>query len=200
MQMLTYLDAVKKNLPELLANDTPVNAELAGAVYLHLQNPILKAADVLGTNSLEALLKAEQYQGLLLDDPDLLTNLDSLFATDNYSGSSLLFRGLRRTVKGTITSYSKMLVKPAELDLLLKHTERLIKRAATEIFDGHVDLAPFREQNRTALQFSPYKSIMQFDPLLKENNYRELPTLKKDDVMARIKAEQEKEAADERKI
>jgi len=200
MQMLTYLDAVKKNLPELLANETPVNAELAGAVYLHLQNPILKAADVLGDDPLEALLKAEQYQGLLLDDPDLLTNLDSLFATDNYSGSSLLFRGLRRTVKGTITSYSKMLVKPAELDLLLEHTERLIKRAATQIFDGHVDLAPFREQNRTALQFSPYKSIMQFDPLLKENNYRELPALKKDDVMARIKAEQEKEAADERKI
>jgi len=200
MQMLTYLDAVKKNMPDLLTDVSPEDAELAGAVYLHLQNPILKAADVLGEDLEDALLKAEQYQGLLLDDPDLLTNLDTLFADPDFSGSSLLYRGLRRTKKGAITSYGKMLVNPGELRLLLNHTERLIKRAATEIFDGHVDLAPFRQQSKTALQYSPYKSIMQFDPLLKENNYRDLMALKKDDVMARIKAEQEQEGPDEHKI
>lgn len=198
MQMLTYLDAVKKNMPELLAGESGdvQRAELAGAVYLHLQNPILRAADVMDDDPLMALLKAEQYQGLLLDDPDLLTNLDSLFATDDYHGSSLLFRGLRRGVKGNYTSYSKMLVNPSELDLLLQHTEGLIKRAATEIFDGHVDLAPTREQNKTALQYSPYKSIMQFDPLLTENNYRDLQPLKKDDVMTRIKEQLEQEDPD----
>lgn len=200
MQMLTYLDAVKQNLPTLLDAPTAKDAELAGAVYLHLQNPILKAAEVLGEDPLTSLLKAEQYQGLLLDDPDLLTNLDTLFGTPDYSGSSLLFRGLRRTKTGKITSYGKLLVNSNELDLLLTHTERLIKRAATDIFDGRVDLAPFREQNRTALQYSPYKSVMQFDPLLKENNYRDLPSLNKDDVMARIAAEQEQEATDEHEI
>lgn len=199
MQMLTYLDAVQKNMPELLDNVTAKNAELAGAVYLHLQNPILKAADVLGTDLGDALLKAEQYQGLLLDDPDLLTNLDTLFADPDFTGSSLLFRGLRKTKKG-ISSYGKLLVNPAELKLLLAHTERLIKRAATEIFDGHVDLAPYRQQSRTALQYSPYKSIMQFDPLLKENNYRDLASLKKADVMAKIKAEQGQEGPDEHEI
>lgn len=199
MQMLTYLDAVKKNMPDLLDDDEQA-AELAGAVYLHLQNPILKAADVLGEDPLVALLKEERYQGLLLDDPDLLTNIDTLFSEPDYTGSSLLFQGLRRKKDGGITSYGKMLVNPGELDLLLGHTERLIKRAANQIFDGHVDLAPFREQNRTALQFSPYKSIMQFDPLLKENNYRELTALKKDEVIARIKEEQEQEGPDERKI
>lgn len=200
MQMLTYLDAVQKNMPDLLENVSAQDAELAGAVYLHLQNPILKAADVLGEDLGDALLKAEQYQGLLLDDPDLLTNLDTLFADPDFSGSSLLFRGLRRTKKGTITSYGKMLVNPSELKLLLHHTERLIKRAATEIFDGHVDLAPFRQQTKTALQYSPYKSIMQFDPLLKENNYRDLAALKKEDVIDRIKAEQEQEGPDEHNI
>ncbi|WP_258115559.1 PD-(D/E)XK nuclease family protein [Levilactobacillus yiduensis] len=199
MQMLTYLDAVQKNMPDLLDNVTAKDAELAGAVYLHLQNPILKAADVLGTDLGDALLKAEQYQGLLLDDPDLLTNLDTLFADPDFTGSSLLFRGLRKTKKG-ISSYGKLLVNPEELKLLLAHTERLIKRAATEIFEGHVDLAPFRQQSRTALQYSPYKSIMQFDPLLKENNYRDLAALKKADVMAKIKAEQGQEGPDEHKI
>lgn len=192
MQMLTYLDAVKKNMPALLQDDVALDAELAGAVYLHLQNPVLKAADVLGKDSLEALLKEEQYQGLLLDDPDLLTNLDTLFAEPDSTGYSLLFSGLRRTKKG-FSSPSQMLVNPGELDLLLGHTERLIKRAASEIFDGRVDLSPFREKTRTALQYSPYKSIMQFDPLLKENNYRDLQALKKQDVLDRIKAENEQE-------
>lgn len=200
MQMLTYLDAVKKNMPQLLdqADLSQQQAELAGAVYLHLQNPVLRAADVLDEDPLMALLKEEQYQGLLLDDPDLLSNLDSLFATPDYHGSSLLFRGLRRGVKGNYTSYSKMLVNPAELDLLLAHTEKLIKRAASEIFEGKVDLAPTREQSKTALQYSPYKSIMQFDPLLTENNYRDLAPLKKDDVLTRIKDELEKEGRHER--
>lgn len=192
MQMLTYLDAVRKNLPKLVGEDAAHQAELAGAVYLHLQNPILKAAEVLGTDLSEALLKAEQYQGLLLDDPDMLTNIDSLFEQPDYSGSSILFRGLRRTKKGAITSYGKLLVNPEELDLLLQHTESLIKQAASQIFAGRVDLAPTREQNRTALQYSPYKSIMQFDPLLKENNYHDLTSLDKDEVMRRIAEEQAK--------
>ncbi|KRL98319.1 PD-(D/E)XK nuclease family protein [Levilactobacillus hammesii] len=202
MQMLTYLDAVKKNLPELLAGSEAdvQRAELAGAVYLHLQNPILRATDVLDEDPMLALLKAEQYQGLLLDDPDLLANLDSLFDSPDFHGNSLLFRGLYRGVKGNYTSYGKMLVKPDELDLLLQHTEGLIKRAANEIFDGRVDLAPTREQSKTALQYSPYKSIMQFDPLLTENNYRDLQPLKRDDVMKRIKEELEKGDANEREI
>ena len=180
-------------MPELLAGGRGCAAcGIGWGGLLHLQNPILRAADVMDDDPLMALLKAEQYQGLL--DDRLIDESDSLF-TDDYHGSSLLFRGLRRGVKGNYTSYSKMLVNPSELDLLLQHTEGLIKRAATEIFDGHVDLAPTREQNKTALQYSPYKSIMQFDPLLKENNYAICSHLK-DDVMTRIKEQLEQEDPD----
>ena len=37
---------------------------------------------------------------------------------------------------------------------------------------------------------------MQFDPLLTENNYRDLQPLKKDDVMTRIKEQLEQEDPD----
>jgi len=191
MQMLTYLDAVKQNLNQLVPHDEAPSTELAGAVYLHLQNPILKAGDVVGQDPLTALLKAEQYQGLLLNDLDFLDHIEEWLKGGKYSQ---LFKGLRKTAKGYS---SDKLVTPGELDDLLAHTEHLIKRAASEILDGHLDLAPVREQNRTALQFSPYKSIMQFDPLLPENSYHDLTSLKKADVMALIAEEKTKNAADE---
>ncbi|WP_045807298.1 PD-(D/E)XK nuclease family protein [Levilactobacillus spicheri] len=191
MQMLTYLDAVKQNLTALVDQHEAPSTELAGAVYLHLQNPILKAGDVLGQDPLAALLKAEQYQGLLLNDLDFLDHIEEWLKGGKYSQ---LFRGLRKTAKGYS---SDKLVTPAELDNLLAHTEHLIKRAASEILDGQLDLAPVREQNRTALQFSPYKSIMQFDPLLPENNYHDLTSLKKADVMALIEEEKTQNAAAE---
>lgn len=191
MQMLTYLDAVKRNLSQLVDQEEAPSTELAGAVYLHLQNPILKAADVAGQDPLTALLKAEQYQGLLLNDLDFLDHIEEWFKGSKYSQ---LFRGLRKTAKGYS---SDKLVTPGELEDLLTHTEHLIKRAATEILDGQLALAPVREQSRTALQFSPYKAIMQFDPLLPENSYHDLNNLKKADVMALIEAEKTQNAADE---
>ncbi|CAJ1230074.1 ATP-dependent helicase/deoxyribonuclease subunit B [Levilactobacillus zymae] len=186
MQMLTYLDAVKQNF----ANEIGVpatTANLAGAVYLHLQDPILKAAAVKDPNNpLLDLLKAERYQGLLLEDEEFLENVEELFQTKN--DYSQLFQGLRKTSKG-FTSSSKLLVTPEELDDLLAHTEYLIQQAATQIFAGKVDLSPVREQNKTALQYSPYKAIMQFDPLLQENSYHDLQPLKRDEVLKLIQAE-----------
>lgn len=188
MQMLTYLDALKQNLPQLLSGTDETTGQLAGALYLHLQNPVLKAADVAGKDPLQALLKAEQYQGLLLDDLDLLDHLEELVARADKRTSSEVYAGFSKTAKG----YSgAALVTPSDLAQLLAHTERLIKRAATEIFNGKVDLAPVRQDKKTALQYSPYKSIMQFDPLLTENNYHDLAPLDKGEVLARIKAELE---------
>lgn len=192
MQMLTYLDAVKRNLSQLVDQQEAPSTELAGAVYLHLQNPVLKAGDILNQDPLDALLKAEQYQGLLLDDTDFLDHIEEWLTTSKYSK---LFRGLLKKKSGGYSS--PKLVTPDELDNLLAHTERLIKTAALEILEGHLDLAPVREQNRTALQFSPYKSIMQFDPLLPENNYHNLTSLKKADIMTLIEQERQQNAADE---
>ncbi|WP_252903852.1 PD-(D/E)XK nuclease family protein [Secundilactobacillus oryzae] len=43
MQMMTYLDAVKRNLATIAGTE---NAELAGALYLHLSNPKLSFKDI----------------------------------------------------------------------------------------------------------------------------------------------------------
>ena len=44
----------------------------------------------------------------------------------------------------------------------------------------------------SALQYTPYEAIMQFDPMLPENNYYRLPTEKPADILKLLQAEEEK--------
>jgi ATP-dependent helicase/nuclease subunit B len=44
----------------------------------------------------------------------------------------------------------------------------------------------------TALEYSPYKEIMQFDAMLPENNYRVLEKLDKETVLRKIEEERKK--------
>ena len=197
LQMLTYLDALIKNFDLLVP--TQKNVQPAGAVYLHLQNPKLDLKDVLKTPFEKAWLKKNKYQGLLLAEPALLELLDTKLAAEK-NGISLIFP-LRRKVDGTYTSPAKTdprLITAEQLELLLWHNEQLIKQATQKIFNGELALDPVLwPDRRSALQYSPFKPIMQFDAMLTENNYRQLPKMTAAEVLTKIR--EERSASDERK-
>ncbi len=187
LQMLTYLDAMMKN-SATLADVPTVQTKPAGALYLHLQNPKLKLAEVLSKGFDDALLTKNKYQGFLLNDEPLLDNLDhELNERTGYSKIYPLYKG-----KAGYSVKSSQLVTESELALLLAHDEAMIKAAALAIFSGELDLNPAKwPDNRTALQYSPFKPIMQFDAMLPENNYHQLKALDRAAVLAMLKAEQE---------
>jgi ATP-dependent helicase/nuclease subunit B len=198
LQMLTYLDALIKNFDLLVPNQK--NVQPAGAVYLHLQNPKLDLKDVLKTPFEKAWLKKNKYQGLLLADPSLLELLDTKLV-EAKKGTSLIFP-IRRKVDGTYTPAANkdpQLITEKQLELLLWHNERLIKQAAQKIFNGELALDPVLwPDRRSALQYSPFKPIMQFDAMLAENNYRRLAKLTGAEVLAKIS--EERRDSDERKL
>ncbi|WP_024623568.1 PD-(D/E)XK nuclease family protein [Lactiplantibacillus fabifermentans] len=185
MQMLTYLDAVLANENDIMGEQSD-KVKLAGALYMHIQNPTLKPKD-LSAGFEDALLKANRYQGILLNDPELLSQLDS-DARENY-GSSKVYP-FRHNKTGDVYK-SSSLVTEDDLDALIAHNETLIVKAAEAIFAGALDINPVRfDDKTTALQYSPYLSIMQFDAMLPENNYHDLVSLSPKDVIDRISAEQ----------
>lgn len=194
MQMLTYLDAVLKNETEIVGNDDPAAVKLAGALYMHIQNPTLKPED-LKDGFETALLKKNKYKGILLDDPQLLEHLDS--DVREKSGVSKIYpfrfkRNKAGEAYGPVKKNATSLVTNEQLERLLRHNTQLIIQAATAIFAGRVDLNPVRLNDKTtALQYSPYLAIMQFDAMLAENAYRDLPALDTPTVLAMLKAEQE---------
>lgn len=180
LQMLTYLDALMLNFDRLTKTKP---AKPAGALYMHLYNPKLKAKDVLKQSKEDVWLKANKYDGLIISDEDLLQAMDEKLAEES-SGFSKLYP-FRKNKDGSFKASGRhQLVTLEELKLLLQHNEYLIKEAANRILSGDLSLNPVQWPNkRTALQFSPYKSIFQFDAMLPENNYRKLPKISPEEVI-----------------
>ncbi|MDQ7938027.1 PD-(D/E)XK nuclease family protein [Lactiplantibacillus sp. WILCCON 0030] len=187
MQMLTYLDAVLRNEHTIVA-DPEAKVKLAGALYMHIQNPTLKPSDV-KTGFEAAMLKANKYKGILLDDPTLLEKLDT--DLQKQSGVSKIYP-FRRKASGEYNhanTRTPSLVTEAQLTQLITHNQQLIINAAAAIFAGSLALNPVRLTDKTtALQYSPYLAIMQFDAMLSENNYHDLQPLTPSEVLAKIAA------------
>ncbi|MCF6515411.1 ATP-dependent helicase [Lactobacillus sp. S2-2] len=183
MQMMTYLDALKINLDEL---STSQKAKLAGALYLQISNPILKDD---GKNNYfdpeqieKAVIKEQKYNGLLVNDQEFLDSLFSDHTDEVYP--------LQKKKDGDLSKQSaKSVILPDDLDRLLEHTEKKIKEAGERIYAGEIKLAPMKYKQETALQFSEYKSVMQFDPMLTENNYREVEAYDQQKVLDLLREE-----------
>ncbi len=180
LQMLTYLDALMLNFGKITNNE---QTKPAGALYMHLYNPKLKAKDVLKQSKEKVWLKANKYDGLIISDENLLQAMDEKLAEESNGYSNVY--PFRKNKDGSFKASGRhQLVTLAELELLLRHNEDLIKEAANKILSGELSLNPVQwPDKRTALQFSPYKSIFQFDAMLPENNYRKLPKITPEEII-----------------
>ncbi|MGX7031025.1 PD-(D/E)XK nuclease family protein [Vagococcus zengguangii] len=181
MQMITYLDVALQNAVSLVGEEA---VKPAGAFYLHIQNPRLKAPikqDVLD----EKLLTEFKYKGLLLEDEALLEGLD--VSLEPMKASAVY--DLKQLKSGKLSSAQTL--EQSDFDALITHNRQLFKEAGEKIYDGEVNLNPaYRKKVRIACGHCPFRSVCQFDPMLKENNYHRLETLKKDEVIARLKIDQ----------
>lgn len=192
LQMLTYLNAMLQNTDLLLDLNAGEEIKPAGAVYMHLQNPVIKQKDILKNPYSEVLLKQNKYDGLVLDDQELLSNLDTSIEK---AGNSIVYP-VRKYADGHFggVKNSGNVITFDNLMLLLKRNEELIQEAAKLIFAGDVALNPVLwPDRRSALQYSPYKAIMQFDELL-GNQYYRLPKENTADILQKLAQENSAES------
>ncbi|MGK0551446.1 PD-(D/E)XK nuclease family protein [Enterococcus faecalis] len=186
MQMLTYLDVALMDAVDLVGKA----AKPAGSLYMHVHNPVL-AYD--GQTEVDhELLKKYQFDGLLLKAPDLLTHLDTSLEAKQ---SSLLFpieKSAKELIKPGRRQEEKFVTEP-ELNALLKHNRSKFIEAGNRITGGEVQLNPaYQGKERIACRFCPFRSICEFDVMLKENNYNRMDHLSKEDVMHRLMVDEEK--------
>lgn len=186
MQLLTYLDVLKHNLLELSPDDP--DASLAGALYLHIINSKLKTVDIQKTGFKEALLNQHKYQGILVSDPDLVSGLEPQLEV----GSSQVYPYTLK--KNGEPSKKSALISADTLEAFLTHTEHLIVDAANKIFAGDINLSPTKYGSQSAMQYTKFKPIMNFDPLLgnqdsPNNRYRIINKLKPNDIIKKLKEE-----------
>ncbi|QIL46656.1 ATP-dependent helicase [Vagococcus coleopterorum] len=184
MQMITYLDVALQNAATLVGSE---QAKPAGAFYLQVKNPTVDGS-LAPEKAQEELLKEFSYKGLLLEDEQLLNNLDRTLDENPRSSVFPYYE------KKNGDYSSSQFVSEQDIQLLIEKNRENFKEAGTEIFKGETKLNPaYRDKTRLACQFCNYRSICQFDVLLKENNYNRVEPLKKEDVMARLKPKETEE-------
>jgi ATP-dependent helicase/nuclease subunit B len=165
------------------ANDKQIKP--AGAYYLHVHNPVLKDPK----NVEKDMLKAYQYDGLFAKEPELYDQLDqSLLEKEN----SLLFP-IKKDKNGqtVIVSQSKdKFYDLDEMELLRQYNREKIQKAGNQIVSGEIKLNPsYKDNQRIACQYCPFRSVCKFDAMLKENNYHRLEKLSKEEVLKRMEDE-----------
>ncbi|GAY72563.1 PD-(D/E)XK nuclease family protein [Lentilactobacillus kosonis] len=157
MQLLTYLDVVRQNLDDLATDDI---AQIAGALYLHIKNSKFSQTDLqkVAGDVEKQLLIDHSFKGILVKDPDLLTEIDQTFS---HGERKSLFLPIQLNKDNTPSKRnSDSLIEPQLLDRFLEHNERLIQDAGRRILTGDVSLSPVKMTDMSAMQFTPYKSIM----------------------------------------
>lgn len=180
LQLLTYLNSLVQNRSTIDADDD--EAQLAGALYLHLSNPSFKYDDAKKKGPVERELHAHQYKGILLNDPSLLKQLDhGIERKSPYLYPLSVSGGQKKKDNQQLkikANKNALLVNQQQLNWLMAHDRQLIVGAAQQILDGACALNPYREgqgsQRKTGLDYTDYGDVFCFDNVLDQNKYREL--------------------------
>ncbi len=172
IQLLTYADAVCKE-EDLIP---------AGIFYFSLLEQMIKADKKISDEEIEALIRKNfKMKGLIVADVKIIKMNDNTLTT-----------GTSKLVPAAISKSGEVIekwtngVKQKEFAILQKYIYQTIKEIAKEIFDGNIDLKPYYKDGKTPCAYCEYKSICTFDSKRKENQYRYIHKLTKDDIMIKM--------------
>ena len=184
LQLLIYLRAVlagKRVLeqPEL---------KPAGIFYFKIDDPLIKTETEIKEVIEQQLAKELKLRGLVLENVNIVREMDREITTGH---SDIIPVGLKKDDSFYANS---SVLNEEDFNYLLQHIDNLLEKVSQELVGGKVKIEPYKMQNQTGCDFCPYLSICQFDRQLPGNNYRNLPPLKANEAIQKIRAEQEVEA------
>ncbi|MDO6449281.1 helicase-exonuclease AddAB subunit AddB [Oceanobacillus profundus] len=176
LQMLAYLDVVLTHSEQWLGT----KASPAGVLYFHVHNPMISSKQKMNDDQIsEEIFKKYKMQGLLLSDEEIVKMMDKSLE----SGSSQIVpAGIKKS--GGFYGYSKI-ADQETFSSLQHHIHQLMRNAGLDMTSGGVDLNPYQHKEQIACTFCPFHSVCQFDPELRENNYRKLKEIKEQDILGK---------------
>lgn len=135
----------------------------------------------------EEMFKTHKMNGLLIANTDIVRLMDTSLET-----------GYSQIVPAAITNketfYSNAKVADESLfDQLQRYILSLIEQAGLQMITGDISLNPYEYKNKRACTFCSFKSVCQFDPILPENNFKQLQEMKDDDILEAMQQHEQKE-------
>ncbi len=177
LQMLTYLHVVLTQAEDWLG----MKASPAGILYFHVHDAMLKEEDLPSDDVIaKKIFQNYKMTGFISADEQIARLMDTTLESGH---SDIVPIGLKKD--GGFYSNSKI-ADPGTFQLLQEYLEALIKNAGLHITSGKIDLNPYENKQGNACTFCDFKAVCQFDPILRENNYRRLPTLKENEALRKM--------------
>ncbi|UII56938.1 helicase-exonuclease AddAB subunit AddB [Cytobacillus spongiae] len=180
LQMLTYLDIIITHSKSLIGK----TADPAGVLYFHVHNPLVNAKKVMTLDEIEdEIFKKFKMNGLMLGEDQVIRLMDNTLESGD---SSIVAAGIKKD--GSLSKRSKVASKE-EFNLLRNYVRKQYLTTGNAITEGTLHISPYKMKDRTPCTFCSYKSVCQFDESLEQNEYRVLLPQSKDDVLAKIREE-----------
>lgn len=190
IQLIVYLDAVMSNSSKLIKTE----AYPGGAFYFRIDDPIISSNEQDSDLIEESLHKTLRMNGLVLNDIKVINALDKGL------GESIGKKNLEEKIESNVIpvdinksgkfSAGSSLYESDELSSLISHVRNLIGEIATEILKGKIKIEPVKTSGGTSCTYCELNAICQFDTSFKDNEYRVLKKIKKDEIFEKIKSKE----------
>lgn len=172
LQMFLYLLMLEKGDREKLKALTGAESvsvfEPCAALYIPAKSPFLPGDPREGEAAIQSKMDKELRRiGIVRGDGDLLEAME-------HGGA---FRFLPVSVKkdGSFSAASSV-ASAEQMGRLIRKTESILRRIASQISRGDVEANPYRVgYDQTSCRFCDYKDACHFDPTMKKDKFRFLP-------------------------
>lgn len=166
MQMMTYMDIVLQNKSRLGLKDM---TKPGGLLYFHVHEPRIKLAwNQLSEDKRDTeFINSFKLSGLLNSDTSVLDAFDTRLEP-SYN-SDIVPLGLKKD--GGIKSNSKV-ADEQTIYKLIKHNKQNFIETASNIMDGHTEVAPMKYNQTLPCDFCNYKSVCHVDGMIDSKRYR----------------------------
>lgn len=179
LQLLIYLDAIL----EYGAKNKDKRVIPGGILYFRIDDPLVKSQGDLDEESLEKeIMKRLKMRGLLLSDVKVVKEMDR--GMDRYS---LIIPAILKS-DGTLDARSQIAALE-DFQALRKRVKKMIVGLCEDMLKGNISISPYKSNKETPCKYCSYRPVCRFDVTIKENSYRIIRSLKKDEVWDAVRQE-----------
>ncbi|SDF30144.1 helicase-exonuclease AddAB subunit AddB [Sporolituus thermophilus] len=187
LQLLTYLLVALRHANALCGEGEYAPAAV---LYCYIKNPKVSAGQWLPPEEVEKEINKQlKLPGWLLDDVETVR----LWEPGLVGYAEFLKVCINKDE--TFRQNTRVYVKTEEqFALLLRHVQAQLTATAEAILAGEVAIRPYALKGRTPCGNCRYRPVCQFDRLLADNDFVQLPDLGDEEIWARLAAEKGEEA------
>ena len=179
LQLMVYMDAAMK-IEQKKHPDAQVIP--AGVFYYRLDDPFVDKKDQ--DNVELAVLKQLRPDGIINDNDAVLAHLDHTGSKDS------LVVPVKYNKDGSLAKSSKT-VSEADFQLIMNHALKKVEEIHGEIQAGTAKASPYRRGDETGCDYCKYKHVCGFDVKVPGYEYRDIETMKQEDILMLMRKERE---------